>query len=351
MRTIHVNTSKKYDIHIGEGLMAEAGNLIAQGAAPCTAAILTDENVAPLYLDTVEQSLDDAGFEVHSLILPEGEGSKSIHTLEDSLDFLCQKGLTRSDIIVALGGGVIGDAAGFAASVYLRGIRYVQMPTTFLAAVDSSVGGKTAVNLKAGKNLAGSFWQPELVVCDTASLDTLPQEVYEEGIAEAVKYGMIGSKELFDRLRTGMQREDVEAIIARCVAMKTEIVGEDEFDEGNRQLLNFGHTIGHAVEACSGFQIHHGHAVSIGMAIVTRATWHRGDCSEDCLLALEEALERNNLPLSCSYKAFELAHAAMADKKRRGENITLILPKTVGHCERVSIPAADLEHFIQAGLS
>ncbi len=351
VKTVHVNATFEYDVHIGGGLMHQAGTLMAQTFRPNTVALITDENVAQRYLQTVEQSLTGAGFKVHRLILSSGEGTKSLQTLEEILDFLCERELTRSGILVALGGGVIGDAVGFAASVYLRGIPYVQIPTTFLSAIDSSVGGKTAINLRAGKNLAGSFWQPKLVICDTDALQSLPEEIFAEGIAEAIKYGMLGSKELFLQLKDGLRMQEVEDVIAQCVAMKAEVVGEDEFDEGRRQLLNFGHTVGHAIETCSGLAIHHGIAVGIGMVIASRAAWRRGFSEEDCTQPLREALLHNGLPDSCSFSAAELAQAAMGDKKRRGGNITLILPKRVGLCERVQLPVSELQQFIQDGLS
>ncbi len=351
MKSVRVKTSCEYDVNIGAGLIQNTGTMMAQVFKPNTVALLTDENVAQRYLKTVEQSLLEAGYTVHSLVLRSGEGTKSLQALESILDFLCEKELTRSDVVAALGGGVIGDAAGFAASVYLRGIPYVQIPTTFLASIDSSVGGKTAVNLHAGKNLAGTFWQPKLVVCDTDTLHSLPKAVYAEGVAEAIKYGMIGKKELFTQLKNGLREDEVEGVIAQCVTMKAEIVGEDEFDEGQRQLLNFGHTVGHAIEACSGLEIHHGVAVGIGMVIASRAAWKRGFSTQDCTPALREALRNNDLPDSCGFSASELAHAAMGDKKRRGGNITLILPKYVGLCERVSIPVSELQQFIQDGLA
>ena len=324
--------------------------LAAQAIKPCKVALITDDHVAPLYLSTAETALTAAGFDVYPLILAPGETSKSVATLENILDFLCRCSLTKSDAVVALGGGVIGDVAGFGAAVYLRGIPYIQLPTTFLAAVDSSVGGKTAVNLTAGKNLAGAFWQPRLVVCDTDTMQTLAKDVYADGVAEAVKYGMIGSGSLFDTLQKGIDTQDVEDIIAECVAMKAEFVAEDEFDEGKRQMLNFGHTVGHAIEACSDFQIHHGHAVAAGMVVMSRAAWRRGLSKQDCTPALVEALKANDLPVSCDFTASELASAAMADKKRRGGDITIILPKTIGRCYRYPLRVADLEEFIQEGL-
>jgi 3-dehydroquinate synthase len=351
MRTVRVNTKPGYDIHIGGGLLAQTGSLLSPVVAPCKAVLVSDTNVSALYGKTVEDALRTAGYEVHTLILAPGEETKSMQTLCDVLQFLCEWTLSRSDVIIALGGGVIGDVAGFAASVYLRGIPYVQIPTTFLAAVDSSVGGKTAVNLPAGKNLAGSFYQPHLVVCDTDALLTLPVEVYADGVSEAVKYGMIGSATLFDSLSRGVGLCDVEDVIAQCVVMKAAFVEDDEYDVGLRQMLNFGHTLGHAIEAQSDYTIPHGHAVAIGMVVFSRAAYKSGLCGEDIAPALIAALERNGLPVSCAFNASALAEAATADKKRRGGNITLVLPERIGRCFLHKLPMADLEGFIAGGLS
>jgi len=350
MRTVHVAASRDYDIHIGEGLIKDVGQLAHGVIAPCKVALISDAHVSPLYLGAVETSLSASGYEVYPMILEPGEPSKSMPALERILDFLCMCPLTKSDVVAALGGGVIGDAAGFAAAVYLRGISYIQIPTTLLAAVDSSVGGKTAVNLPAGKNLAGAFHQPSLVICDTQTLATLPRDVFSDGVAEAVKYGVIGSRSLFDKLQNGFSERDTEEIIAECVTMKADIVAQDEFDEGVRQLLNFGHTIGHAIEGLSGFSIRHGHAVAVGMAIMARAANRLGLSREDCAPEIEKALHANGLPDACEYSASELAQAAMADKKRRGGRITVIMPDAIGCCRRYGMPVEALEDMIWEGL-
>lgn len=350
MRTVRVHASKDYDVHIGSGIIKDAGDLLAKDVLPCKVAILTDDHVAPLYLQQAEKSFKSAGYDAFPMILAPGETTKSMPVLEDILDFLCRCSMTKSDVVVALGGGVIGDVAGFAAASYLRGVPYIQLPTTFLAAIDSSVGGKTAVNLKAGKNLAGAFWQPNLVICDTDTFKTLNREVYADGISEAVKYGMIGSRALFDTLKRGLKEEQIEDIAVQCVAMKADFVEQDEFDEGKRQMLNFGHTIGHAIEACSDYGISHGHAVGVGMVMMSRAAHRCGLSKEDCTAALIEALEANGLPNRCDFTASQLADAAMGDKKRRGGSITIILPETIGSCYRYKLNVSDLEDFIREGL-
>lgn len=350
MKTVLVDASKQYDVHIGSGLLESAGSLISEVCAPCTAAIITDDIVDGLYSDELIHSLSDAGYSVNKYVFPNGEGSKNLGTLGAILEAAASDGLTRSDLIIALGGGVVGDIAGFAASCYLRGLPYVQIPTTLLAAIDSSVGGKTAVDLTAGKNLVGAFHQPELVICDTDTLLALPDAVFSDGVAEAIKYGVIASPPLFRKLKLGGAKLDIEDTIFECVSIKADIVAQDEFDFGLRQLLNFGHTIGHAIEKCSNFSITHGHAVAIGMASAAKAALRSGLGKDDCATPILAALKNCFLPHSTSIPAKDLAEAAMSDKKRRGGTITLVLPQEIGHCILHKMPVDELEDFICLGL-
>lgn len=260
MRTIEVKASKGYRVLVGRGLLADVGGLMRQAGRAGSVLVVCDDRVAPLYLQAVQESLCMAGFAADSFVFPHGEESKNLATYARLLSHLAKKGLTKSDTLLALGGGVVGDLTGFAAATYLRGLGFVQAPTTLLAAVDSSVGGKTAVDLPEGKNLVGSFYQPELVVMDMETLKTLPAEEYACGMAEVIKYGVLGDRDLFDQVKEGAGRFDEEAVVARCIQMKADIVREDEFDEGKRQLLNLGHTLGHAVEKASGLTIPHGQA-------------------------------------------------------------------------------------------
>ena len=347
MKKIEVRASQNYEVIIGRNILKDTGTLSAEVVKPCRAAVITDSTVNVLYGETVCCSLENAGFSVVKYVFPAGEQSKNMGTLEEILEFLAENHLTRSDVIVALGGGVVGDISGFAASVYLRGIKFVQIPTTFLAAVDSSVGGKTAVNLKSGKNLAGAFHQPSLVVCDTETFTTLPGDTFADGVAETVKYGMITDLVLFGKM-TG--EWDIEEVTARCVEIKAQVVNEDEFDTGIRQLLNFGHTIGHAIEKCSGLEITHGHGVAMGMQIVTNASEKLGYCPEGTTEILKRTLEKCKLPTSCPYTAKELTKAAMGDKKRSGDEITLVIPEKIGKCILKKINVDELEGFISEGL-
>ena len=344
MNTVTVNATRSYDILIGSGLLPALGPQVQKLGKAATVCIVSDSNVWPFYGETALKSLKDAGLEAISFIFPAGESSKSGTTFLNLLNFLAEHKLTRSDLIVALGGGVVGDLAGFAAASYLRGIRYIQVPTTVLAAVDSSVGGKTAIDLPAGKNLAGAFWQPSLVLCDTDTLNTLPEEIFRDGCAEVIKYGILYDPKLFSHLEANGLSFDREWVITRCVELKRNVVMEDEFDTGARMKLNLGHTIGHGVEAKSGFSVSHGKAVAIGTAIVSRSV-QCTDCSR-----IMEILQKFGLPTNTRYSAEDLYTYTLSDKKRSGSTVNLIIPRTVGHCDIVPTPVEQLLSFIKAGL-
>ena len=349
MRTVCVNASSNYDIIIGKGLLDSLGEYAKVTVGICRVCIVTDDTVDALYSERAEASLSAAGFNCIKFVIPHGESSKSTSTLIELVEFLAQSRLTRSDVIVALGGGVVGDLAGFAAAVYLRGIRFIQVPTTLLAAVDSSVGGKTAVDLVAGKNLMGAFHQPSLVLCDYETLDTLPTQTFADGCAEVIKYGVINDRPFFDRLKDGI-KDNLEEVIATCVRHKADIVAQDEFDNGCRQLLNLGHTVGHAIELCSDLKVSHGSAVAIGMVIVTRISSRLGLCSSSELDELIAVLKAEGLPTACEYSAQELAHFATADKKRSGGTVSMILPYGIGNCKPLKVSVDELADFIAKGL-
>lgn len=350
MRSVTVKTSATYEVLIGSGLLQKAGEAVKKVISPCKAAIVTDSTVVHLYEETVRKSLTEAGFSVCTFVFPAGEASKNIHTLSHFLEFLAKEEMTRTDLIVALGGGVTGDLAGFGAAVYLRGIPFVQIPTTFLAAIDSSVGGKTAVDLEAGKNLAGAFYQPKLVLCDTDVLQTLPEVVFADGIAEALKYGVLGDAALFEKIAGGDFQQDLEEIIETCVSMKRDVVEEDEFDTGKRQLLNLGHTFGHVIEQKSHFQMTHGHAVAIGMHLIAKAAEAKGIAEKGTAAAIAKALEQNQLPKETTFSPAEVAEGTLRDKKRRGGTISFVFPKKIGACEIVKIPVEEVEALARTAM-
>lgn len=350
MNVVKVNASTAYEVKIGAGLLSSLGVEIASVSKVGIAAIVSDTNVWPLYGEAVQESLENAGFTVISYIFPAGEASKNGQIYLDLLNFLAQNRVTRGDCLIALGGGVVGDLTGFTAATYLRGISYIQVPTTLLAAVDSSVGGKTAIDLECGKNMVGAFYQPKLVLCDTDTLNSLPAEIFRDGCAEVIKYGILYDPELFVHLQNHGLAFDREWVITRCVEHKRNVVAEDEFDTGSRMKLNLGHTIGHSIEACSNYAISHGQAVAIGMAIVSRSASKSGGCTQETCTNIENILLQFGLPTKTNYAADKLFVAALSDKKRNGGIVNLIIPNAIGDCAIVPTPVEALKTFIQEGL-
>ncbi len=349
MKSVIIKASREYAVFIGDELIENAGRYISEiGLKGKKCAVVTDDTVNSLYGKLLCSSLKNSGFEPCFYILEHGEKSKNTANLIEILEFMAQNQLTRADFAVALGGGVVGDITGLAASLYLRGIEFVQIPTTILSSVDSSVGGKTAIDLKAGKNLAGTFYQPSLVLCDTNSFKTLPAETVADGYAEIIKYGAICDSDLLNSLDCG--DISIEKIVARCVAIKRDIVQQDERDTGLRAVLNFGHTIGHAIEGASKYSITHGHAVAAGMAIISRACEKSGLCENGVSSYIEKILQKYNLPIKCEFDADTLSSYAVMDKKRSGGEITLIIPRKIGKCEEYRMKINELKEFISLGL-
>jgi 3-dehydroquinate synthase len=310
---------------------------------------VTDDVVNGLFGDVVEHSLKAAGYSTLRFVFPHGERSKNMETYVSLLNALAVAKLTRSDVLVALGGGVVGDLAGFAAATYLRGVPFAQIPTTVLSMVDSSVGGKTAVDLPAGKNQVGAFYQPDIVLCDIGALHTLPEDVFRDGCAEMIKHGAILDAGLFDMLKEPIMPR-LEEIIARNIKIKRDIVVSDENDRGIRQILNFGHTVGHGIEKCSDYSISHGKAVAIGMAIESRAAFRLGFCSEGCHMEITRAVSRYQLPFETDIAPDLLIEAASFDKKRSGQSITLFLPEKIGKCIARSFGMDELAGLIRLGV-
>ena len=355
MERIHIHASTDYDVVIGNDLLDKAGDYISdalkieQGAGNKTAVIVSDDNVFPLYGERLEAALTEKGFKTLEFVFPHGEKSKSLATYGELLEFMCESKAKRSDIIVALGGGVVGDLSGFAAASYQRGIAFIQIPTTLLAAVDSSVGGKTAVDLKGGKNQVGAFYQPRLVLCDIDTLKTLPKEEYECGCGEIIKYAILESEEFFDELMEKPVSDQYEHVIATCVNIKKHYVENDEFDTGLRMKLNLGHTFGHAVETCSGYNILHGQAVAMGMAAVTKAASEMGLCSKETTTKVLALLDKYELPKDISFSLEDMYEAMLVDKKNSGTVTNLIVPTAIGSCKIMKIPTDKLKGWLEEG--
>lgn len=350
MQEVTIHASRDYRILIGTGLLPRLGQEAARCVKGRKVCIVSETNVYPHHGAAAEESLKSAGFTVVSYVFSAGESSKNGQNYLTLLNFLAENQLTRADLLIALGGGVVGDLCGFAAATYLRGVAFIQVPTTLLAAVDSSVGGKTAIDLPAGKNLAGAFYQPSLVLCDTNTLSTLPDEIFRDGCAEVIKYGILYDRNFFDYLRSTGVSFDREKVIRRCVELKRDVVAEDEFDTGARMKLNLGHTVGHGIEAKSQFAVSHGKAVAIGTAIVSRAAVKCGMLSQADANAIVDILNAYGLPTTTEYSAEELAHFMLSDKKRSGGTMNLIIPREIGRCEIVPTLVDALTAFVEEGL-
>ncbi len=341
-----------YNIIIARNSLSHLGEHIQNtiGTHDCKVLVISDDNVYNLYHEAVEISLTEAGFiPVKAFVFEHGEKSKNLNTLGNILSHAANEGLTRGDIIVAVGGGVVGDIAGFASAVYLRGIRYVSVPTSILAVVDSSVGGKTAVDIPEGKNLVGAFHEPSLVLSDPTLFSTLPNEFVSDGMAEVIKYGVLGNTALFSLLeQSDNLSSDIDVITAECIKDKVDVVSRDYLDKGERQKLNLGHTFGHGIEALSGFTVSHGHAVASGMYFITESAVRCGLCDRNSLIRLEKLLKKYSLDpfIYRKYKTADLISASSRDKKRNGDKITLVVPRKIGECDLMKINFDDIEKVI-----
>ncbi len=332
-RTIVSLSRNPYQIIVGEGILERTGEFLGEVLPPAKCAVITDTNIAPLYGDAVVASLREAGFHPTVVTIPAGEMSKSLETTEKVCARMISAGLDRGAFVAALGGGVVGDLAGFVASVYYRGIPHVQIPTTVVAQVDSAIGGKTGVNAREGKNLIGSFHQPALVIADTETLSTLPKREFNEGMAEIIKHAVIRDAAMIVDLRETVT-SDLSALIARNQEIKSAIVVEDEFEKlGVRALLNFGHTIGHAIENAAGYGRYlHGEAVSIGMAAALRLSVDKAGLSPEEAEAVLDALRAFDLPVHLpeEIRAEALMGSLTKDKKFEAGAIRFVLTRKLG---------------------
>ncbi len=348
MELITVNASTSYDIIIGRGVRALLCEKLTALFGKAKVCVVCDSNVAPLHPNALTEALVTQGFSVESFVFPAGEQSKTPQTLFSLLEFLAEKQFSRKDVLVALGGGVTGDLTGLASALFMRGMHLVQMPTSLLAMVDSSVGGKTAVNLDAGKNLAGVFRQPELVLCDLDYLNTLPEQDFADGMAEVIKYGVIADSDLFDKVKDGNVKDRMEEIVTACVKIKRDIVSRDEFDNGERAKLNFGHTLAHAIEKESGFSVTHGAAVAMGMVAICAIADTHGFSDVLTLPAVKAAVENNHLSPVSPFSLPTLYEASVGDKKRSGNSITVVLPAEIGKCRLKTLSLAHWKELLGA---
>ena len=351
MSKIIVRGENGYDILIERGLLENAGENIRKITKANKALVITDTNVAKLYGDRVKKSLEENGFETSLFSFPAGETSKNLATVTDMIEAMCLAELTRSDIIVALGGGVTGDMAGFASAIYLRGIDFVQIPTTLLSQVDSSVGGKTGCDLSFGKNLVGAFHNPKLVLIDPDTIKTLPHRYKNDGIGEIIKYALIKSERLFNKLCDCESFDDIlEDVIYECVDIKREIVENDFTEKGERMLLNFGHTLGHAIEKYENYGgLAHGEAVGVGMLYITKASEIWGDTETGTADKIEKLLKKFSLPTTTDADIGELVNIMLYDKKRRGDKLNLVLVKNVGNSFIKALSTGELKDFFAEG--
>ena len=352
-KTIHVKTGVPYDVIIQRGILQSCGELVKQilpKASRCV--IVSDSNVAPLYADAVKASLEAAGYTASINVFPAGEENKRLSAIVGMYEAFTSAELSRSDFAVALGGGVTGDMCGFAAATYLRGIPFVQIPTTVLSQNDSSVGSKTGIDLDCGKNLVGSFHQPCLVLADADTLSTLPQRYVTDGFGEIIKHGCIKSADLFQLIEEhATDMNQIEELTARSIAIKAGVVERDEKESGERMLLNFGHTMGHAIEKCAHYTgIAHGEAVGIGMLIMARAGEAAGLTQSGTAERIESVLKNCGMPITSTFTAEEICSAAMLDKKRRGETMNIVLLREIGESFVYKIKCSDLLAFIRKGM-
>lgn len=338
MHTVHVGLgSRSYDIHIASGILDRSGTLLAD-IGLSRICIITNTTVAALYLERMKQSLVDQGIDSVDIILPDGEQFKTLETMHDIYQQLLGFGLDRASAVLALGGGVVGDMAGFAAATFMRGIPFIQFPTTLLAQVDSSVGGKTGVNLPGGKNMVGAFHQPVIVIIDPDVLGTLSVRELRAGFAEVIKYGIIQDPDFFGFLDSSIDalssREAgvLAGVISRCCAIKADIVERDETEQGIRAQLNYGHTLGHAVETLAGYGTFlHGEAVAIGMCAAAGISAELGECGQDVALRIRSLVSRAGLPTDVpAFPVRDYIGAMLRDKKKAGSTVKFVLPRAVG---------------------
>lgn len=357
MISIPVHTlSRAYEVHVASNILSEVGHLATTLTHAKRALVISDTNVEPLWSQPVVESLTQAGITTSVASFPAGEKSKRLATVEQLLDVCVAHELTRDDCVVALGGGVCGDMSGLVAGLYLRGIAIIQVPTTLLAMVDSSVGGKTAVDLAGGKNLAGLFLQPHAVIADIKTLHTLSPQQLQDGCGEVIKHAVLADPTLLAELvahpltSPDVSDEQLARVVARNIEIKRDVVDADEHEHGERQKLNLGHTIGHAIEAASGYTLGHGSCVAAGLCYIVRAATKLGWCKDPELAARVEAtVIAHGLPTTSEFSADELFSFATHDKKRHGSTVNVVVPERAGQCNIRRVTLEQLAEIIRLG--
>lgn len=358
-QVVHVSCpSMDYDVHVGAEILYEVGAITRESCGGGRCCVISETNVAPLYLERVSQSLAEAGYEVSSLVFEAGERSKNVRTLSWLLEGLAERGLTRDDCVVALGGGVTGDIAGLSAAMYLRGIKVVQVPTSLLAMVDSSVGGKVAIDLEAGKNLAGAFWQPRAVVADVTCLHSLSHELLTDSCGEVIKHAVLADDALLEELCArplnggdAAELDDAHLVdvVARNVSIKRDVVNADEQEHGVRQTLNLGHTIGHGIEAASDFSLGHGSSVAAGLCCMARACAKKGWCEPSTRDDIIAAVAAQGLPTDTDLPHELIFDYMTHDKKRHGDTMNIVVPARIGAVEVRRVGLSELRELVELG--
>lgn len=360
MQTIDVHTTQRaYTVHVAKSCLDKVGSAAKAHSTGNCAFIVSDTNVFPLWGKPVEKSLEDAGFEVYTASFLAGEMRKNLGTLSDILEAMAGVPLSRDDVVIALGGGVTGDIAGFAAASYMRGIQVIQVPTSLLAMVDSSVGGKTAVDLRGGKNLAGAFWQPSEVIASLECLSTISPELLTDSCGEVIKHAVLADPTLFAKLENmpintrnsagELDFERLERVVGRNIEIKRDIVDKDEKEKGLRQTLNLGHTVGHAIESANNYQLGHGSSVAAGMCITARACAKQGICSDTCAERIVSCVAAHGLPTTTDIATEILFAHAMADKKRHGDSVNAVLIENIGSVRVQPMSLAEFKDLLELG--
>ena len=347
MKILTVNTSKTYDVLLGNGLIRQLPELIAPICQGRKVGIITDDTVEKLYANQVAQELVSQGYQVKLFSFPHGEESKHIGTLSEILEYFAQFHFTRKDVFISIGGGVVGDITGLAAALYMRGIQFIQVPTTLLSMVDASVGGKTAVDLKAGKNLVGAFWQPSLVVADTNVVAHLPKAIFAEGMAEVIKSDLIAKACIVGRILQGTLNEHLAEAIESCIRMKQGVVERDEYEtKGLRKVLNMGHTVAHAIEKLSEYRVSHGVAVATGLVWEAKIAHYLGLCNQSLVDEIRQAVDCYSLYYNVPYSVADMVEAMRSDKKNEDSKIDFVFPITYGQWEERKLEQEELIEII-----